>query len=182
MIDLMNKTLPDTIEVDGEVFLIDTDFRVWMKFVDCFEKWDKMGTIDISYLFVDKVPTFYQRSDYDGIFEFAFPKSELPRSETSGERVLDYVLDADYIYSAFIQQYGIDLLEVDMHWHKFRALLSGIGGGTRLHEIMGYRSYTSEKIKSQDDMYRRLKSMWELPQILTKEEQEAEDKFNDYFG
>ena len=31
--------------------------------------------------------------------------------------------DAPYIYSAFLQQYGIDLVEEDLHWWKFRALL-----------------------------------------------------------
>ena len=163
MIDLMNKTLPNAIEVGGEVFAIHTDFRIWMQFCDCFEKWDKKGTLDISFLFVNELPIFHSISDYDSILNFAYPKSELPRVEPSGERMLDYVLDADYIYSAFMQQYGIDLLDVDMHWHKFKALLGGISEGTKLHEIMGYRSYTGEKIK-------------------TEEEKQAEEEFNDYFG
>lgn len=181
MIDLTQKALPNTVTVGGKAFSINTDYRVWMRFVTEFEKWDKKGSIDISYLFPIGQPIFRAQSDYDGIFAFAYPQNVVPRGEPSTEKIYDYMIDSDYIYSAFMQQYGIDLLSVDMHWHQFRALFNGISEETRFHEIMGYRAYTGEKIKSQDELYRKLKNAWELPVERSEEDIQAEKEFNDYF-
>ncbi len=181
MIDLIQKALPDTVEVGGEAFSIHTDFHTWMRFVVEFEYWDKKGELDISYLFKNAVPAFRHQHDYNSIMQFAYPINIVPKGDSSGKKILDYVVDSDYIYAAFYQQYGIDLMESDMHWHKFRALLNGICEGTKLHEIMGYRSYTGEKIKNQDDLYRRLRNSWELPVIEAEEDVEAEEEFNNYF-
>ena len=182
MIDLTKKALPNTVTVGGKAFSINTDYRVWLRFVTEFEKWDKKGSMDISYLFPLGQPFFREKSDYNDIFEFAYPKNIVPRGEPSTEKIYDYMIDSDYIYSAFMQQYGIDLLSVDMHWHQFCALFNGISEGTRFHEIMGYRSYTGGKIKSQDEIYRKLKYAWEIPIEETEEEIMAEQEFNDYFG
>lgn len=49
---------------------------------------------------------------------------------TSGVRDFDYEQDAAEIWSAFIKEYGIDLLTVDyLHWWKFMALLEGVFAG-----------------------------------------------------
>ena len=49
-------------------------------------------------------------------------------------------VDADLIYAAFIQQYGIDLQTEEMHWWKFMILLENLGGDTRFQKIMEYRT------------------------------------------
>lgn len=182
MIDLTSKALPNTVMVGGEAFVVHTDFRVWLRFVIAFESWDKTGELDISYLFKNAIPLFQGREDYNAIMEFAYPVNVVPKGEPSTEKIYDYVIDSDYIYSAFMQQYHIDLMRTDMHWHIFRALFNGIADGTRFHEIMGYRSYTGERVKSQDDMYRRLRNAWELPVVETEEDRKMEEEFNDYFG
>lgn len=64
------------------------------------------------------------------------------------EIVLDYAIDADYIYAAFLSQYGIDLLDVkELHWHKFLALFKGLKDDEMICKIMSYFSY-SGKIRS----------------------------------
>lgn len=186
MIDLTKKSLPDTVKVNGRDFAIYTDYRIWMRFVIEFEAWQKRGfrgIVDIRYLFKNEMPEFTAIKDYDGIFDFACPESIIPKKIGSdGENVLFYRYDGDYIYSAFVQQYGIDLLDVEeLHWHKFKALLGGLVD-TKLTEIMEYRSYTGEKVKNMDAQYRRLKDMWIPPIEMTKEEKEAEERFNNYFG
>lgn len=181
MIDLTRKVLPNTVMVGGRSFFINTDYRIWLRFVIEFEQWDKKGTLDISYLFNGEIPVFQDIHDYDGIFQFAYPVNIVPKGEASTEKIYDYIIDSDYIYSAFMQQYQIDLLTVDMHWYQFRALFNGLSEGTKFYEIMGYRSYTGEKIKSQNELYRKLKSAWELPVESTEEEMAAEKEFEDYF-
>lgn len=44
---------------------------------------------------------------------------------TEDARDMDYEQDAQEIYSAFRQVYGIDLMETELHWWQFSALLSG---------------------------------------------------------
>ena len=183
MIDLINKALPNTVSVGGKVFSIYTDFRVWMRFCQEYETWDKTGVFDFTYLFKNEIPEFEIEADYNAIFDFAYPKNVIPRGESSDLRTLDYVIDSDYIYAAFIQQYGIDLMDIEeFHWHKFRALLNSLCDTTKLTEIMGYRCYDESSEKNQQEMYRKLRSSWELPQTETAEEKEMEDKFNEMFG
>lgn len=186
MIDLTEKSLPNTVKVNGRDFAIYTDYRIWMRFVIEFEAWQKQGfkgIVDIKYLFKNEIPEFTATEDYNGIFAFAYPESVVPkRINSDGENVLFYQYDGDYIYSAFLQQYGIDLLDIkELHWHKFRALLSGLVN-TRLTEIMEYRAYTGEKIRDMDSQYRRLKDMWMPPVELSEEEKEEEERFNNYFS
>ena len=55
-------------------------------------------------------------------------------------RVYDFEQDADRIYTAFLQIYGIDLQETPVHWWKFRALLFTLPGTCLMGKIMYYRS------------------------------------------
>ena len=186
MLDLTQKSLPDAISVGGRDFSINTDYRIWMRFVMEYKSWmlrDAKGVLDIKYLFDTAIPVFEQAEDYNGIFLFAFPKNVVPHSsKDSGDDVLFYEYDGDYIYSAFLQAYGIDLIDTDMHWHKFLALMNGLPDSTRLSSIMGYRAYTGEKIKDEAAMYRKLKEAWMPPYEETEEEKKAEEEFNAYFG
>lgn len=183
MIDLTKKVLPNTVMVGGRAFRIDTDYRTWLRFLIEYEKFQlngMKGELDISYLFTGDLPVFRGIEDYSSILMFAFPVSILPKSASSSSRVLDYEIDADYIYSAFLETYGIDLIDIkELHWHKFRALLHGLSA--KLTDIMGYRSYTGEKIKDQEEVYRRLKDAWELPELMTEEERKEEEEFNKFF-
>lgn len=177
MLNMMKKGLPNTVEVGGEPFLVKTDFRIWMQFCNEFEKWDGQSDLDIAYVFVDKIPALESKEDMQAIFDFAYPPSAIPKNSGSDlGRILDYEIDADYIYSAFLGQYGIDLMDVDMHWHKFRALLNGLNNSTKLREIMSYRCYEGD-----DKEYIKLRNAWELPVGLTAEEKKTKEEFDKYF-
>ena len=121
------------------------------------------------------------RSRLNGIMalvQFCNPPQLLPRPEVFGsgssEKATDYTVDADYIYAAFMELYGIDLIESDMHWYKFLALFKGLHG-TKLNEIIGYRLYenTSGKRDAYTRQMEKLRRAWELPQIETDENDEA---------
>ena len=126
MIDLTEKSLPNTIQVQGRDFSIHTDFRIWMRFCIEFQRWKNAGcrgVMDIAYLFSVEPPAFYCVEDYTGIFDFAFPSCKVPNGSGDGDQTLYYEYDGDYIYAAFMQNYRIDLMEPRLHLHKFLALL-----------------------------------------------------------
>lgn len=177
MINLMTKGLPDTVSIGGGSFRVKTDFRAWMHFCNLFEKWDKKTNLNVSFIFEKEIPALDTQEAIQAVLRFAYPSTVVPKNTESSEvRILDYEYDADYIYSAFLGQYGIDLAESDIHWHKFRALLNGLNSSTKLHEIIRYRCY-----EGKDKDYIRLRSMWELPATFTEDDKKVKEEFNRYF-
>ena len=180
------EALPNIVIVNGKAYAIYTDFRVWMRFClefEAFRDGGYEGVMDISYLFKNLLPEFEKPEDYQTIIDFAYPQNVVPRGiQDAEERILDFRIDSDYIYSAFMQDYKIDLCEAKMHWHKFKALLNGISENTRLCQIMGYRSYTGEQVENHDKIYKKLKNAWELPKKLTEEEKHQNEEFERYFS
>lgn len=179
MMDLTKRALPNTVMVGGRAYSIYTDFRLWMQFEIAVSKLRRGETIDISYLFKNDMPVYCNLTE---LFVFSRPQSPLPRPISHSNVIaLDYELDADLIYAAFLGQYGIDLCEVEeLHWHKFLALLSGLNESTKLREVMGYRCY--EKTDNKKDPYEELRRAWEIDAPISEKEQEELDDFNEMFG
>ena len=178
MMDLTKKSLPNIVKIGGRDFSIYTDFRLWMRFEIAVSKRRYDEDIDVSYLFKNDAPEYCNLTE---LFAFSRPQSELPRAISHSDAIAyDFELDADLIYSAFLGQYGIDLMEVeDLHWHKFLALFKGLNGSTRLREVMGYRCYERQSNKDRD-VYEELKRAWEIIR-LTPEEQAEMERFSGYF-
>lgn len=180
MIDLTKcNALPDTIVDKGREFKVYTDFRVWIKFEISLTKMRKNDLLPVEYLFPGEAPKF---CNINSLLAFSRPRNELPRQVfgNSDVIVIDYELDSDLIYSAFLGQYGIDLVDIPhLHWHKFLALLAGLNDSTRLREVMGYRCY--EKSTEKEEVWRaKLRRAWEIDRI-TAEEQEELDNFSNLF-
>lgn len=177
MISLTKKGLPNVVVINGNPYSIYTDFRLWMRFEIELGKMKKGDYLDISYLFKNEMPAYCNINE---LLVFCRPSSKLPRSSSQKEvQVIDYELDADYIYAAFLSQYGIDLCDIDhLHWYKFLALLKGLKNDERIKEIMSYRCY--EKNNGKKDIYEELKEAWRIDD-LEEENPEEIEKFSQYF-
>ena len=178
MISLKEKGAPDAIYAYGRTFLLDTDFRKWLDFPERINEamsGNYEGYCDL-FLDPDNVPIITDEI-LEALKEFHFKPPVVPRDSKSGVELIDYDIDADLIYASFMQAYGIDLTEVDLHWHKFSALLSGIPGDTPMATIIGYRSYDGKEKE-----YKELRAKWALPMKFTEEEQKQIDEFNKLFG
>lgn len=187
MLDLKKIKLPDTVEVDGNFFRIKTDFRDWLLFAELSQNEDS-NLFDFDFIYCDNKPN-NRALGYLALLDFYNPPRQLPRStgESTGEKILDYNLDSELIYSAFLEVYNIDLLATEngkiknfIHWHRFTALISGLHD-TRLNEIMSYRSYTPDPKDTSEHakQMKKLKTAWRLPQNL--ELSEATKEFNALF-
>ena len=101
------------------------------------------------------------------------PKQEKPRKK----QIFSFEYDAKYIYSAFLDQYGIDLNEIDqLHWFKFKSLFEGLKSDNKICEIMSYRAIDLSKIKDKEEKkkYKQLQRQWALPDNRTIEEKEQD--------
>lgn len=165
MLDLTSRALPNTVLVGGRAFLINTDFRVWVRFYRDIKKGENFNA---SYIFPEEAPEAVNVYD---LMEFAKPQNILPRSMRHSDVIaLDYDIDSDLIYAAFLEQYGVDLIEVEhLHWHKFLAMLNGLNEDTKLAKVMGYRCYTKNTDKNRD-VYQELRAAWEIEPPQTEEE------------
>lgn len=92
--------------------------------------------------------------------------------------------DDDYIYSAFMQCYNIDLLNVEyMHWWKFRALFRALHD-CKFTEIMGYRAAdTRDMSDTMRKFYSDMQKAYKLPYSLSEMEMvEKAREFNKLRG
>lgn len=184
MIDLKKVKLPDTIEVDGSFFDVHTDFQFWITFG--FMLQNKALVTDFDFIYSGRKPSLKDKLPaFEELIKFYAPERELPKNigADSGIRCLDYELDSDLIYSAFYENYKIDLLDenLHLHWYKFLALLAGIHD-TKLSEVIGYRAYNPNKKSDYKKDMLQLQRAWALPIIMSEEEKEALNKFDELFS
>lgn len=85
-------------------------------------------------------------------------------SNQAEERAYSYVYDWGLIYSAFLEQYGIDLIETKMHYWKFKALFNNLHD-TNFNKVMQIRQMELGKIKNVEEraFYQELKDYYKLP-------------------
>ena len=172
-------------EVNG--IAINTDFRVSI----LFELLAQDNTIPRQLKLIKALQLYYpnlnQLKDYEKAMEDIFwfyrcgkelaNSNEVNVNRNKRNQIYSYEFDDHYIYSAFLQQYHIDLQEIDyMHWWKFRALFDGLNETTEIVKIMEYRSIDLSKIKDSErrNYYKRMKKLYALPDNRTLEEKEAE--------
>lgn len=176
MLNLKEKGLPDAIMVNGEVFFLNTSFRVWMNYPDRIAGMGEDFSL-YEQLFKGAAP-FPSQSIINELDRFFYEKKEVPRSSGSdGEELIDFDIDADYIYASFMQAYRIDLMDVELHWHKFSALLNALPGDTVMTQIMGFRGYNGN-----DKEMNKNKARWALPLKISDAERAAMEEFNALFG
>lgn len=85
------------------------------------------------------------------------------------QRVLDFEHDGEYIYSSFMMDYGIDLINQQgkLPWRKFIALFQGLSDRTKIREVMRIRGmdipeYNGRNGKQIQEI-QDLKSFYALP-------------------
>lgn len=177
MFTLKKTGLPQTIDVGGSFFRIKTDYRYFLRFREHLQEKDAKLT-DFDYMYVEEKPA----SRLEGLrklVEFMNPPQELPRNTGRGkaEIVLDYEIDAPYIYAAFYEQYHIDLLKAPLHWYQFQALIRGLHD-TELNNIINARLYKPSGKRGEYEKARQKQhEAWSLPQPPDAEDEKALDDF-----
>lgn len=184
--NILIDPLPETIEVNGRGFLINTDFRAGM----LFEMLSNDSTMTDEEIALQTLDIFLPNSipddleaTYKEILWFYRCGYEPPQRrrrrnaapEKTGieQRIFDYDIDAPLIYAAFKSQYNVDLQDIEhLHWWKFTAMFQGLHESERICEIMGYRSMDLGKITDKDlrKHYASLKTKYAIPNGMSVEE------------
>lgn len=164
---------PQKTEVGGKYYDIDPDYRLMMRFELCAQKEDKKGIAETAVKFYkNDIPPDINAAIHGIIVFYLCGEEPEKNNGSSAEKKRCYAFDEDwkYITSAFRHQYGIDLINSEMHWYEFSALFSGLTDETEFVKIMQYRCTDLKKIKSKEEKarIRRLQERYALSENRIK--------------
>ncbi len=183
--NILVDKLPETVEVGGRSYPINTDFRACLKTIMACEDGELTGyeksLVILTNLF-DEIP-----DDLDAALEKAqwFLDGGEVRQEQTEERlqprVYSFSKDANFIFAAFRQTHGIDLQTANLHWWTFIALFMDVGGDTTFSQLTALRKRvkTGKATKEEREAARELGDIFEIAdtELRTLEDLEAEDEF-----
>ena len=179
--NILIDLLPTKVKIDGVEFDINSDFRTSMIFELMMadnELNDKQKIEQSLRLYYPQIPKNINEA-VDQLLWFYRCGKELITSSGNGKgksvQIYDFNFDDDYIYSAFLDQYGVDLQDIEnLHWWKFKALFKSLKDDNELVKIMGYRSMDLNKIKDkeQKSYYKKLKDLYKIQSSVSKNETE----------
>lgn len=174
------RMLSDSVTIGDSRYDINTDFLVWIEiehlFFDktCDECIRLAKILTLAYPILPPDPFqavrgimwFYSGGKYKDD-EDSKPASNLP--------YYDLTEDFDYVWGAFMAEFGIDLAQCNMHWWKFKALLACLSDECKFSKIVGYRSMDTSSIKDKDlkGFYEKMKKRFRLSRTLDEDIKES---------
>ncbi|MBU3107138.1 bacteriophage Gp15 family protein [Clostridium gasigenes] len=171
--NILIDLLPTSFEIDGVEYEINSDFRTSILFEmlmqdDDLPDEDKI--ISALELYYPVLPTDINKA-VDKILYFYRCGKDVSKSKRAGnsngvKQIYSFEHDDDYIYSAYLDQYGIDLQDVEyLHWWKFKAMYKALKEDNEIVKIMGYRAMDLNKItdKEQKQFYKNMQKIHGIP-------------------
>lgn len=200
---MIRRELPVSVDIGSEKYEINADFRTIMNIEGIifgkevtedqknFAK-EMMKEIEINEKdaitnakYYDALKIFYKDNIPDDLEEamekmlwfYSCGIEETSKAKTK-KKVISFEHDFDYINAGFMQDYKIDLFEVDfLHWWKFMSLFSALHDDCKICEIIGYRGAELKNFdKEQRKRIREMQKIYALPDEISKEEKKRQDE------
>ncbi|MEO1815337.1 MAG: Gp15 family bacteriophage protein [Acetobacterium sp.] len=187
--NLLTEPPVQYIELEGIDYLVNADFRLFIEYemivqgpgtieekgsktLQLVQRFFNGHNIVDQALAVEAFLWFYQCGEEN---------RSIKKSETETARrqrpVYSFEVDGALIYAAFLDQYRIDLVNIDyLHWWVFRSLMSALREDHEFKKVMGYRAMKIDKnmTAEQRKAFRKLKQLYRLPDYRSEEEKEIE--------
>lgn len=166
--NLFYEAYPMSVCVGGKEIPIITDFREIVRLIDLLKAEDIEPREKMYFLlqYFKEQPEDFE-SAVDALSDFVtmkgFCDQSLEECETEEEigdeelrkDVYSFAIDYPFIFSAFLQDYGINIRTIQyMHWWEFRMLFSGLSENTEIKQRILYRSTDLSKIKDKEERKR----------------------------
>ena len=181
--NILVDLVPTTVSIDNKEYEINSDFRTSI----LFELLMQDGTIEEDDKILMALQLYYQdipeniKKAIEQMLWFYRCGKDVSSSKGNGKskgvtQIYSFEYDDDYIYSAFLDQYNIDLQDIEyLHWWKFKAMFKALKDDNMIVKIMGYRSMDLSKVKDKEQKayYKRMQKLYEIP--ISKDEQNKLD-------
>lgn len=184
--NMLIDILPETVKINGEEYKINSDFRTSILFELLMQDPEidaKERIMQALRLYYPTIPKDVNKS-VDMLLWFYRCGKDISLNSSKGAgkgkstQIYSFDFDDDYIYSAFLDQYGIDLQDIEyLHWWKFKAMFKSLKKDNEIVKIMRYRSMDLSKIKDKEQRayYKQMKEMYKIPLDINKDEQQKID-------
>lgn len=166
------EKMPTTVIVNGKPVRIRTDFRDYVSLLDMLKDKDINSTDKLLILneyFLDDVEI--SQTAIDALCDFViadFLDEEVGQTKKrSRKNLFSFSADYPYILSAFLRDYGIDLINIAyLHWWKFRMLFDGLSEDNEIKKRIMYRGIDLNEVKDPEEKKRiqKIKKLIELKQ------------------
>jgi len=179
--NILIDLLPEEIEIEGIEYKINSDFRNSM----LFELMMADNDLDDNEKIIKALELYYPdipeniNLAIDQLLWFYRCGKDMVKSSENGKgkstQIYDFNFDDDYIYSAFLDQYNIDLQDIEnLHWWKFKAMFKSLREDNEIVKIMGYRSMDLNKIKDKEEKahYKKMKDLYKIQNHIGQDETE----------
>lgn len=183
--NILIDLVPITIEIEGEDYEINSDFRTSALFELLMQDKsisEENKIIQALQLYYPVIPTNINLA-VDKMLWFYRCGKDIIASKGTGKgkstQIYSFNFDDDYIYSAFLDQYGIDLQDIEyLHWWKFKAMFKSLKEDNEIVKIMRYRSMDLNKIKDKEEKnyYRKMQELYKIP--IAKDEKDKLEEIN----
>lgn len=180
--NILIDLLPTSIEINKREYDINSDFRTSILFEllmqdNSIKKEDKL-IMGLNLYYQEVPPKKYWEEATEQILWFYRCGKDMMTSKGKGKgksdiQIYSFEHDDDYIYAAFIDQYRIDLQDIEyLHWWKFKAMFKSLKEDNKIVEIMKYRGIDLSEIKDKEQKayYKKMKDIYKIP--ISKDEQE----------
>lgn len=185
--NILLDIVPQHVEIDGYKYPINSDFRISIMFELLMQETavtdQERVELALNLYYpekrpynitegVNKILWFYRCGD-NGSGATKCGSSEV----LTPQAIYSFEHDAEYIYAAFLDQYGIDLQDIEyLHWWKFRAMFKGLKEDNLISQIMRYRAIqiTDDMSDAEKSYYRKMKQIYALPDNRSLEEKERD--------
>lgn len=172
----LGEPFPESMNIDGHQYKINTDFRIMLRIEKLLQEENENKAEKVFQLFYGELPKDIEKATEQFLWFYRCGKPEKQAEKGKGEtakRIYSFEYDGEYIFAAFLDQYSIDLVEIEtLHWWKFRALFEALKPDHVFCEIRKCRSIqiTNDMTKSQREYYRAMKKLHALPVSQTEQE------------
>lgn len=183
--NLLTDLLPTKVYIEEYTVKINPDFRTMIQIdilfkdnsIDESQRWETafdLFYIDIPFfinehyfiLLAENLISFYSCGHYIENREHDHSHTNQDEKKTSNLKpIFCFKFDAEYIYSAFLHDYKIDLQKENLHWWVFNSLFKNLSEENEFVKIMKYRSIEIDKDMSpkEKEFYRKMKKRYALP-------------------
>lgn len=180
--NILIDLLPTKIEIDSKEYEINSDFRTSILF-ELLMQDNSIGEEDkiimALQLYYPIIPENINEA-IDKMLWFYRCGKDITKSKGNSKgksvtRIYSFEHDDDYIYAAFMDQYNIDLQDIEhLHWWKFKAMFNSLKEDIKIVKIMEYRSMDLSKIKDKEQKayYKQMKELYKLPDNISNSEKE----------